>query len=141
MVNLAAILLSIALVLLIIYGLDTMVASQKSQENPSGTGFLPMNEAVRGSIFGAGAVLLSIVGFVIGRNEQSKIIPILLIVNGGLIILGMVIVIAMNIVTSTEETMRTVSITMLLGAILIALGVIKIIKDRKILGKTTDMSK
>lgn len=141
MVNIAAILLTISLILLIIYGLDTMVASEKSQESPSGTGFLPMNEAMRGSIFGGGAVLLSIAGFVIGRNEQSKIIPILLIINGGLIILGMVIVIGMNFVTATEETIRTVSITMLLGAILIALGIIKFIKDRKILGKKTDLSK
>jgi hypothetical protein len=131
MVNVAAILLGISLILLIIYGLDTMVASNNTQEETSGKGFLPMDEAARGGIFGGGAVILSIIGFIIGRKERSKIIPILLIVNGSLIILGMIIVMAMNIVASSEESIRTITYTMSLGAILIALGIVKIIKDKK----------
>lgn len=136
MVNIAVILLSISLVLLIIYGLDTMVASNKPQGESPGTGFLPMDEAARGGIFGGGAVLLSMVGFVLGRKEPSKVIPTLLIVNGSLIILGMVIVMGMNILTS-EDSIRTVTYTMALGVILIILGIVKIIKDKKILRKKT----
>src|SRR5574339_583118 len=106
MAKIAVILLYISLALLIVYGLDTLVASLKQPQldgSPE-TGFLPMNEAARGAIFGGGAVILSIIGFVLGRKEPSKAISILLLVNGFLIILGMVIVISMNIVTANEES-------------------------------------
>ena len=133
MAKIAVILLYISLALLIIYGLDTFVASLKQPQldGSPGTGFLPMNEAARGAIFGAGAVILSIIGFVIGRKEPSKAISILLLVNGFIIILGMVIVISMNIVTSNEESARTVGSTMLLGGLLIGLGIAKMIVDKR----------
>lgn len=135
MAKIAPILLLIALGLLIIYGLDTMVASQSmkiDETQPvdpefSSIGFLPMNEAVRGGIFGGGAMILSLLGFVIGRNDPSKSISILLFINGGLIILGMIMVMALNVLESGEDVMKTVGSTMLFGGILIALGIIKIV--------------
>lgn len=133
MAKIAVILLYISLALLIIYGLDTFVASLKQPQldGSPGTGFLPMNEAARGAIFGAGAVILSIIGFVIGRKEPSKAISILLLVNGFLIILGMIMVMAMNIVTPSEESTRTIGSTMLLGGLLIGLGIAKMIVDKR----------
>ena len=133
MVKIAVILLSISLALLIIYGVDTLVASWKEPQldGSPGTGFLPMNEAARGAIFGGGAVILSIIGFVLGRKEPSKAISILLLVNGFLIILGMVIVISMNIVTANEESARTVGSTLLLGGLLVGLGIAKMIVDKR----------
>lgn len=133
MAKIAVILLYISLALLIIYGLDTLVASLKQPQldGSPGTGFLPMNEAARGAIFGAGAVILSIIGFVIGRKEPSKAISILLLVNGFLIILGMIMVMAMNIVTPSEESTRTIGSTMLLGGLLIGLGIAKMIVDKR----------
>ena len=134
MEKIAIILLLISLGLLLIYGIDVMVASQSETDavtGGGGQGFLPLNEAVRGSIFGGGAVALSIIGFALGRKEPNKTIPILLFINGGLIILGLLIVLAMANFEIDQKTTRTIGSTMLLGGILIGLGIAKIVIDKK----------
>ena len=129
MAKIAIILLIISLGLLITYGIDVMVASQSQVGGERG--FLPLNEAVRGGIFGGGAVALSVIGFAVGRKEPSKTIPILLFINGGLIILGMLIVMFMHKLETEQDTIRTVGSTMLSGGLLIGLGIAKIIIDKK----------
>ena len=129
MAKIAIILLIISLGLLITYGLDVMVASQSQIGGERG--FLPLNDAVRGGIFGGGAVALSVIGFAVGRNEPNKAIPILLFINGGLIIFGMIIVISMPKLETEQDFMRTIGSTMLFGGILIGLGIAKIIIDKK----------
>ena len=133
MEKLAIILLLISLGLLLIYGIDVIIASQSETDavTGGGQGFLPLNEAVRGSIFGGGAVALSIIGFVLGRKEPNKKIPILLFINGGLIILGLLILLAMANFEIDQKTLRTIGSTMLLGGILIGLGIAKIVIDKK----------
>ena len=135
MAKIAIILLLISLGLLIIYGIDVMVASQSETdaitERGGGQGFLPINEAIRGSIFGGGAVALSIIGFALGRKEPNKTIPILLFINGGLIILGLLLIMAMANFKIDQNTIRTIGSTMLLGGILIGLGIAKIVIDKK----------
>jgi hypothetical protein len=134
MAKIAVILLIISLGLLITYGIDVMVASQSQMDGEKG--FLPLNEAVRGGIFGGGAVALSVIGFAVGRKEPNKTIPILLFINGGLIILGMVIVMSMHKLESEQDTMRTIGSTIIFGGILIGLGIAKIIIDKKKLSAT-----
>ena len=129
MAKIAIILLIISLGLLITYGIDVMVASQSQIGGERG--FLPLNDAVRGGIFGGGAVALSVIGFAVGRNEPNKAIPILLFINGGLIIFGMIIVISMPKLETEQDFMRTIGSTMLFGGILIGLGIAKIIIDKK----------
>jgi hypothetical protein len=129
MAKIAIILLIISLGLLITYGIDVMVASQSQVGGERG--FLPLNEAVRGGIFGGGAVALSVIGFAVGRKDSSKAIPILLFINGGLIILGMLIVMFMHKLETEQDTIRTVGSTMLFGGLLIGLGIAKIIIDKK----------
>jgi len=129
MAKIAIILLIISMGLLITYGIDVMVASQSQIGGERG--FLPLNDAVRGGIFGGGAVALSVIGFVVGRNEPNKAIPILLFINGGLIILGMLIVMSMHKFETEQDIMRTIGSTMLFGGILIGLGIAKIIIDKK----------
>jgi hypothetical protein len=133
MAKIAIILLLISFSLLIIYGIDVMVATQSETGAVTGEaqGFLPLNEAIRGSIFGGGAVALSIIGFALGRKEPNKTIPKLLFINGGLIILGLVIVMAMANFELDQNTIRTIGSTMLLGGILIGLGIAKIVMDKK----------
>ena len=133
MEKLAIILLLISLGLLLIYGIDVIIALQSETDavTGGGQGFLPLNEAVRGSIFGGGAVALSIIGFVLGRKEPNKTIPILLFINGGLIILGLLILLAMANFEIDQKTLRTIGSTMLLGGILIGLGIAKIVIDKK----------
>ena len=129
MAKIAIILLIISLGLLITYGIDVMVASQSQIGGERG--FLPLNDAVRGGIFGGGAVALSVIGFAVGRNEPNKAIPILLFINGGLIILGMIIVISMPTLETKQDFMWTIGSTMIFGGILIGLGIAKIIIDKK----------
>jgi hypothetical protein len=127
--KIAVILLLIALGLEITYGMDVIITSQSQID--SERGFLPLNEDIRGIIFGGGAVALSVIGFVVGRKEPNKAIPILLFINGGLIILGMIIVISMPTLETKQDFMWTIGSTMIFGGTLIGLGIAKIIIDKK----------
>lgn len=113
-------LLVASLILLIIYGADSAVASS----SPEGRGFIPLSEAVRGSGLGGGAFVMSIIGFVISWKRPSSMVAILLFVNGGLIIAGMLALIAQGALASenAEGVMRTIASTIALGAILVGLG-------------------
>ena len=132
-------LLIASLILLIIYGADVMVASSSpsSGNTSERRGFLPFNEAIRGSAFGGGAVIMSIIAFVISRKEHTVMVPILLFVNGGIIVAGMVALIASGALSagSSSGAGSTVGSTMALGLILIGLGAWKAISDRKIIAK------
>jgi hypothetical protein len=124
-------LLIASLILLIIYGADVAVASS----SPQGQGFLPFDEAIRGGAFGGGAVLMSIVAFVIARKDYAPIVSSLLFVNGGLIIAGMIALVAQGSVASESisDTLRAIGPTIAMGALLIGLGAWKVLTDRKIL--------
>lgn len=127
-------LLIASLVLLIIYGADAAVASSSE----SGRGFLPFDESVRGGAFGGGAVVMSIIAFVIARKEYAPAVSALLFVNGGLIIAGMIALIAQGALASENSSgaMRTIGSTIAMGAILIGLGVWKVATDRKVVAAT-----
>ena len=129
MAKIAIMLLLIALGLEITYGMDIIITSQSQID--SERGFLPLNEDLRGIIFGGGAVALSVIGFIVGRKEPNKAIPILLFINGGLIILGMIIVISMPTLETKQDFIRTIGTTMIFGGIVIGLGIAKIIIDKK----------
>jgi hypothetical protein len=122
-------LLVASLVLLIIYGADAAAASS----SPDRVGFLPLSEAVRGGVFGGGAVVMSIIGFVIARKEYAPIVSALLFVNGSLIIAGMLALIAQGALASegSSGAMRTIGSTIAMGAVLIGLGAWKVSIDRK----------
>jgi|Tabmets5t2r1_1033131.scaffolds.fasta_scaffold01040_3 hypothetical protein len=127
-------LLIASLVLLIIYGADAAVASGSEDRR----GFLPFDESVRGGAFGGGAVVMSIIAFVIARKEYAPAVSALLFVNGGLIIAGMIALIAQGALASEDSSgaMRTIGSTITMGAILIGLGVWKVATDRKVVAAT-----
>jgi hypothetical protein len=127
-------LLIASLVLLIIYGADAAVASGSEDRR----GFLPFDESVRGGAFGGGAVVMSIIAFVIARKEYAPAVSALLFVNGGLIIAGMIALIAQGALASEDSSgaMRTIGSTITMGAILIGLGVWKVARDRKVVAAT-----
>jgi hypothetical protein len=124
-------LLIASLILLLIYGADVAVAASSPQRQ----GFLPFDEAIRGGVFGGGAVLMSIIAFIISRKEYAPIVSALLFVNGGLIIAGMIALVAQGSVTTEDlsSTLRTIAPTVAMGALLIGLGAWKLVTDRKIL--------
>jgi hypothetical protein len=127
-------LLIASLVLLIIYGADAAVASGSEDRR----GFLPFDESVRGGAFGGGAVVMSIIAFVIARKEYAPAVSALLFVNGGLIIAGMIALIAQGALASEDSSgaMRTIGSTIAMGAILIGLGIWKVARDRKVVAAT-----
>jgi len=122
-------LLVASLVLLIIYGADAAAGSS----SPDRRGFLPFDEAVRGSAFGGGAVVMSIIGFVIARKEHAPIVSALLFVNGGLIIAGMLALVAQGALASEDSSgaLRTIGSTIATGAALVGLGAWKVVIDKK----------
>jgi heme/copper-type cytochrome/quinol oxidase subunit 3 len=136
------VLLSISLIFLVIYGADVLTASINSPSGLRGKGFLPFEEEIRGGVFGGGAVIMSIIGFIIGRKEPSKTISSLLFINGGLIIIGIIITIAQANASSENirGMERTVSFTIILGAVLIGLGVVKTMHDKKIVSSKKESS-
>ncbi len=132
--NVATGLLIASLVLLLVYGSDVAVASFSPQRQ----GFLPFDEATRGGVFGGGAVIMSIIAFVIARKEYSPIVSALLFVNGGLIIAGMIALAAQGFIASqdTSSILRSIGSTIAMGALIVGLGAWKLVTDRKILAST-----
>lgn len=126
-------LLIASLILLIIYGADVMTTSLSDSISKQKRGFLPFDESIRGSVFGGGAITISVVAFAISKEEYSSKISGLLIVNGGLIVAGMVILIAQGALTSGAATAAgTIGSTLVLGALLIGLGIWGFVEKVKI---------
>jgi hypothetical protein len=124
-------LLIASLILLIVYGADVAI----SASSPDKVGFLPFDEAVRGAAFGGGAVVMSIIAFLIARKEYAPVVSALLFVNGGLIVAGMIGLVAQGALASEDSsnTLRSIGPTTALGGILIGLGAWKLVTDRKLL--------
>ena len=124
-------LLIASLILLLVYGVDVAVAAS----SPDRPGFLPFDEAVRGVAFGGGAVVMSIIAFVIARKEYAPIVSTLLFINGGLIIAGMIALVAQAGSSSQDfsSTLRGIGPTVAMGGILVGLGAWKLLTDRKLL--------
>ena len=123
--KISIILLFISLALLIIYGVDVMFAQSTSPDGKSG--FLQMDHAIRGGVFGGGAVILSIIAFAISLKERSTLVALLLFINGGLIIAGMVGLATQDGASQSSTLYGTTG----LGVLLVALGVVKIFITRK----------
>ena len=123
--KISVILLIISLALLIIYGADVMFAQSTSPDGKSG--FLQMDLAIRGGVFGGGAVILSIIAFAISLKERSTLVALLLFINGGLIIAGMVGLATQDAASESSTLYGTTG----LGVLLVALGVVKVFITRK----------
>src|ERR687898_2838217 len=123
--KISIILLFISLALLIIYGVDVMFAQSTSPDGKSG--FLQMDHAIRGGVFGGGAVILSIIAFAISLKERSTLVALLLFINGGLIIAGMVGLATQDAASVSSTLYGTTG----LGVLLVALGVVKVFITRK----------
>ena len=73
---------AIAMIILLIYIADAVVANAGGRED--GTGFLPMSEALRGMIFGTSSIVLFLVAFGMNIKARSRITATLLIVGGAI---------------------------------------------------------
>lgn len=119
-------LLGVSLILLILYGIDVAIifSSDSGQTTEDSQGFLPLDGKTRGTAFGGGAVIMSIIAFVMARKERSNIVSILLFVNGGLIIVG---ILAVSGGLGTTSLVSTIA----MGIILLGLGIWKVLIDRR----------
>jgi hypothetical protein len=121
----AAIIMSIiSIVMLVIYGVDVMLAGNEK------TAFLHMDPSIRGSIFGGAPAAMLIVSFFITRKEPSKRLGVLLLIGGGLIIAGTGVILIMQGSTMTGRGMREFGAVLVIGIIIAILGGIKIKKSR-----------
>jgi len=127
--KISIVLLFISLALIVIYGAD--VISSKVASNDGKSGFLQLNDAIRGGVFGGGAVILSIIAFAISLKERSTLVSVLLFINGGLIIAGMIGLGVQGMVQEGAGDNSTLLGTTGLGILLIALGIAKIFITRK----------
>lgn len=118
-IKISIILLFISLALLITYGADVIYSQTTSGDGKSG--FLQIDPAVRGIVFGAVPVILSIIGFAISLRKRSTLVVVLLLINGGLIIAGMIGLAAQGGGDNTSTLYGTIG----LGILLIVLGIVK----------------
>lgn len=77
------IMIGISLALLITYGADVAVGG-----GAGGDGFIPLSSAVRGMVFGAPPIALSIAAYFVARKDPSIVLGGLIILAGVLIIVG-----------------------------------------------------
>jgi hypothetical protein len=117
--KISIILLFISLALLITYGADVIYSQTASGDGKSG--FLQIDPAVRGIVFGAVPVILSIIAFAISLRKRSTLVVVLLLINGGLIIAGMIGLAAQGGGDNTSTLYGTTG----LGILLIVLGIVK----------------
>lgn len=125
MVSLPHVLSVISIILLVIYGIDTLVGG-----GGAGDGFLPFDAMTRGLGLGFPPIILSFVAFFISKKPPFKSLGILLIITGILIILGGVVFLSSSV--ESENTARMIGEgggLSAVGAIIVALGAIKIKKS------------
>lgn len=120
--------------------IESTEAGEKHEERK---GFLPLSEAVRGSVFGGGAMAMSIVGFVINRREYSPVVSALLLINGAALI-AIIMTEFLNGTASSEllEGGNSSGEFVIIGSaiavgalVLIGLGILKLTTNRKIIKK------
>jgi len=125
----ALIITGIAIVLLVIYGIDVVIGFSSD----SGEGFIPFDHKTRGMGLGLPALVLPILAYVISRKDSSKGLGIMIIVAGILIIVGGAVVIGNADTVEVAESGRNVlseTIPLIVaGLIQIGLGILKIKKS------------
>ncbi len=126
----AAMIISIiSIILLVIYGVDSIMAITEHLGIQS-TAFLQMDVKVRGVIFGIIPAILLIISYFITRKEPSKILGILIIIGGGLMVVGVGLIFALQGSSIPVAGRGEFGAVIGIGAIMIALGGLKIKKSK-----------
>ena len=130
----AVIITGIAIALLVIYGADVAAGVNVDGEvGEHGNGFLQMDHKTRGLGLGGPAMILPIIAYFISRNDSSKGLGGMIIIEGILIIIGGVTVIGMADPSEAEETARNpfmeTAPLLIVGGIQMGLGILKIKKS------------
>ena len=112
----------VAMALVLTYITDAAVGRGKE-------GFLPMNAAYRGMIFGTSSIILFFLSFGIGIREKSKITTILLIAGGAIIGTSVLGAVAMTKggLTAIQSSFLVVVIV---GYIIMGLGIFRLVQKK-----------
>ena len=112
----------VAMALVLIYIADAAVGQGKQ-------GFLPMNAAQRGMIFGLSSIILFFLSFGIGIREKSKITTILLIAGGAITGTSVLGAVAMSKggMTAIQSSFLVVVIV---GYMIMGLGIFRLVRKK-----------
>jgi len=119
----------ISIVMLAIYGADSIVAITQNLGLQS-TAFLNMDVKVRGMIFGIIPSALLVISYFITRKEPSKPLGILMIIGGSLMVAGVGIIFALQGNAIPSAGRGEFGAVVGIGIIIIFLGLLKIKKSR-----------
>ncbi|HXU95094.1 MAG TPA: hypothetical protein VFP45_01525 [Candidatus Nitrosotalea sp.] len=119
----------ISIILLAIYGLDSILAITENL-GVQNTAFLNMDVKTRGAIFGIIPAALLVISFFITRKEPSKVLGVLMIIGGALMMVGVGVIVALQGNNIPSAGMREFGIVIGIGIIIAILGGIKIKKSK-----------
>jgi hypothetical protein len=112
----------VAMALVLIYIADAAVGQSKQ-------GFLPMNAAQRGMIFGLSSIILFFLSFGIGIREKSKIITILLIAGGAITGTSVLGAVAMT-KGGLSAIQSSFLVVVIVGYIIMGLGIFRLVRKK-----------
>ena len=119
----------ISIVMLAIYGADSIMAITQNLGLQS-TAFLNVDVKVRGMIFGIIPSALLVISYFITRKEPSKPLGILMIIGGALMVIGVGIIFSLQGSTIPSAGRGEFGAVVGIGIIIISLGLLKIKKSR-----------
>ena len=113
-------------------------SAETGEKHEERVGFLPFSETIRGSVFVGGGIIMStisFVGFVVGREEYSFAVPVLLLINGLLIYAILFIIVSgvsltPGLIGRPNEPLVVGSVFTIGALMLIALGIWKMVPSK-----------
>jgi len=119
----------ISIIMLAIYGADSIMAITQNFGLQS-TAFLNMDVKVRGMIFGIIPSALLVISYFITRKEPSKSLGIAIIIGGALMVVGVGIIFALQGSAIPSAGRGEFGAVVGIGIIIVLLGLLKIKKSR-----------
>lgn len=119
----------ISIILLVIYGADSIMAIIEHLGIQS-TAFLQMDVKARGMVFGIIPAILLIISYFITRKEPSPLLGVLIIIGGALMVAGVGLIFALQGSSIPSAGQREFGIVVGIGVVIIALGGLKIKKSK-----------
>ncbi len=119
----------ISIIMLAIYGADSIIAITQNLGLQS-TAFLNMDVKVRGMIFGIIPSALLVISYFITRKEPSKSLGIAMIIGGALMVVGVGVIFALQGSAVPSAGRGEFGAVVGIGVIIVLLGLLKIKKSR-----------
>lgn len=119
----------ISIILLVIYGVDSIMAITE-HIGVQNTAFLQMDVKARGLIFGMIPAILLISSYFITRKESSMILGVLIIIGGALMVVGVGLIFALQGSSIPDAGRGEFGAVVGIGAVIMLLGGLKIKKSK-----------